>query len=108
MHVEHRRERETRLVAVAFLKDVGRTFLHTSLVSFKVVQVVGLIEVVPTDLGILALIAPTVEIDVKRLAIHIIIGRQVTIVVGTRVGSLVPVERGLAVERLVIGETRVQ
>ena len=93
---------------MTLLEDVGRTLLHTCLVSLKVIQVVGLVEVVPTDLGIVALAAPAVEIDVKRLGIHIIIGRQVAVIVGTRVGCLVPVERGLAVERLVIGETGVQ
>ena len=88
-------------------KNISRALLNACLVGHLVIHVVGLIEVIPADLGNVALAGPQVSIELLGSLISEI-GRQVTVIIGTRVSSPVPVERSLAVERLVISKTRVE
>ena len=84
---------QVELVAVAVLKDVGSTL------ALVVVEVVGLIEVVPVDLTETLIILPQVGVECLGRFV-VVVRREVAVVVGTRVGGVIPVECRRSVERL--------
>ena len=88
-------------------KNIGRALLNTRLVGHLVIHIVGLIDVIPADLGNIALAGPQVSIELLGSLVGEI-GRQITVIIGTRVCCPVPVKSCLAVERLVIGKSRVE